>query len=88
MTVTDRHAEAMATLKQFEQEQIERFRPKPAAAPEPKRRPPDVSIPALNMVPASPLARADVAAAHAMVATINRLQDEGSISTPLFGGDR
>lgn len=27
--MTDQRAEAMTTLKQFEQEQIERFRPKP-----------------------------------------------------------
>ena len=27
--MTDPHAEALATLKQFEQEQIERYRPKP-----------------------------------------------------------
>jgi hypothetical protein len=42
----------------------------------------------MEFAPLSPLARADVQAAYGMVETINRMQSEGSISTPLLGDDR
>ena len=83
--MTDSHAAALAYLKQLDREQRERYRPQPERQPQRTAGLPVVSVPALEP---RPLARADVAAAHHMVAAINRMQAEGSMSTPLLRGDR
>jgi hypothetical protein len=86
--VTDFLSAGFAALDWLEQDQRERYRPQ--SEPKQEQAPPRVpSIPAIEGSPnLSPLARADLAAAHGMVATITRMQAEGSISTPLLGGDR
>ena len=80
----DSHSQARAALDWLEQDQRERYRPQPKqevpAAPAAT-----LSIPAVEgAATLSPLAAADLQAAYGMAATLRRMQERGSISTPLL----